>query len=94
MLAQARVELVQGEVFSFGAKGSGGRARGKTRQLARAGCGAWPARWPRRCTLWAGSREAGEGDGGSGSLVNNPKFKTQFCNLIFSPSSLPQMKKC
>ena len=50
MLAQARVELVQGEVFSFGAKGSGGRARSKTWQLARAGCGAWPARWPRRRT--------------------------------------------
>ena len=46
---------------------AGGAARGRDR---------W-RRW-RTVPSWAGSREAGEGDGGSGSLVNNPKFKTQF----------------
>ena len=33
-----------------------------------------------------------ERDRDSGSFVNNPKFKTQFCNFKFSPSWL-QMKK-
>ena len=36
----------------------------------------------------------GERGAGSGSLVNNPKFKTQFCNFNFSPSCWPQIKKC
>ena len=34
-----------------------------------------------------------ERDRDSGSFVNNPKFKTQFCNFNFSPSSWLQMKK-
>ena len=34
----------------------------------------------------------GERGAGSGSLVNNPKFKTQFCNFNFSPSYWLQMK--
>jgi hypothetical protein len=45
-------------------------------------------------TSWARCREAEVGNPGSGNLVNNPKFKIQFCNFNFSPSSWPQMKKC
>ena len=81
---------------SDGARGKrpGGARAGGGAELA--GRGAWPARWHRRRTApsWVGSREAGEGDEGRGNLINNPKFKTQFCNFNFSPSSLPQMKKC
>ena len=31
---------------------------------------------------------------GDGNFVNRSKLKIQFCNFNFSPSSLPQMKKC
>ena len=56
--------------------------------------------WPRQVAPAAygaivGREQGGrEGDEGRGNLVNNLKFKTQFCNFEFSPSSGPQMKKC
>ena len=55
-----------------------------------------PARWRRRRTVpsWAGSREAGEGDGGGGNSVIFSKFKIQLCKLNFSPPSWAQMKMC
>ena len=33
------------------------------------------------------------GDEDRGNFVNKSKFKNQFCNFKFSPSSGPQMKK-
>ena len=33
------------------------------------------------------------GDEDRGNFVNKTKFKNQFCNFNFSPSSWPQMKK-
>ena len=45
----------------------------------------------RACRQGAGKLEVG--DEGRGNFVNKSKFKNQFCNFKFSPSSGPQMKK-
>ena len=46
----------------------------------------------RACRQGAGKLEVG--DESRGNFVNKSKFKNQFCNFKFSPSSGPQMKKC
>src|SRR6185312_17568559 len=42
---------------------------------------------------WTWCREMEVEDAGRGNFVNKTKFKNQFCNFNFSPSSWPQMKK-
>ena len=61
--------------------------RGATRGRPGGAGGVW-----RRRRRGAGRREVG--DGVEGNFVNKSKFKNQFCNFKFSPSSGPQMKKC
>ena len=54
------------------------------------GGGSALARWcqlQRTALPYAERREAGVGDAGSGSLVNSPNVKFQFCNFNVSPSS-------
>jgi hypothetical protein len=78
------------------------RGKLRERQRERLGANQW-ARWwfragerlgagqvapaPAYGTAIGKRREAGVGDAGSGSLVNSPKLKIQFCNFNVSPSS-------
>ena len=96
LLAACRAESCQGHASR------GEKARVEGFRLNLWACGqfgrgrdAWPARWPRRRIdaarrPSAGRREVEEPV--SGSSVIFSKFKNQFCNFKFSPSSWPQMK--
>ena len=87
--AGARVAAVQRQESWFGASLGAARwlgpgARHLSAQVAGAGV---------RRRRWTWCRETEVEDAGRGNFVNKTKFKNQFCNFNFSPSSWPQMKK-